>query len=115
MFFGNIVQEKKQLKEKESSEVFLSVVREKKNDIKSAQNNVFKVLGELESTVGLSAGALKKYLVNKDDFIAINKGLYDEVLDSFSLSCFFSCTNWSILTTGSLVLKAILILFSNSL
>lgn len=85
------VQEKKQLKEKESSEVFLSVVREKKNDIKSAQNNVFKVLGELESTVGLSAGTLKKYLVNKDDFIAINKGLYDELLDALTKKIKVQC------------------------
>ena len=42
------------------------------------------MLGELESTVGLSEGTLKKYLVNKDDFIAINKGLYDELINALT-------------------------------
>lgn len=81
---NQFVQEKKQLKEKESREVFLSVIKEKKNDIKVAQSNVFKVLGELESTVGLDGGSLKKYLVNKNDFIAINKGLYDKLIDALT-------------------------------
>ena len=81
---NQFVQEKKQLKEKESREVFLSVLREKKNDIKVAQSNVFKVLGELESTVGLVGGSLEKYLVNKNDFIAINKGLYDKLIDALT-------------------------------
>lgn len=84
VIINQFVQEKKQLKEKESREVSLSVLREKKNDIKVAQRDVSKVLGEFENTLNLGKGSLKKYLVNENDFIAVNNGLYYDLIDALT-------------------------------
>ena len=81
---NEFVEEKKQLKEKETRAIFLYLIKEDKGDIKSAKVSVFNLLDNLASSVDLPKGSLEKYLLEKNDYFEINKNLYDEVVNALA-------------------------------
>lgn len=78
------IEEQKQIKEKETKKIFLHFLREDKGDIKSAKASVFNKLNELAASVDLPRSSLEKYLSEKNDYLEINKNLYDELASALA-------------------------------
>lgn len=78
------VEEKKQLKEKETHAMFDYFVKSSNKFIESARATVIKDLNKLAKRVEVSESSLNKYLSSEKDFKEINNGLYNELAEDLT-------------------------------
>lgn len=78
------VEEKKQLKEKETHAMFDYFVKSSNKFVKSARATVIKDLNKLAKRVELSESSLNKYLSSEKDFKEISNGLYNELAENLT-------------------------------